>query len=59
MNLREASAFLGTSVWTLRGFIKRRRLRYARMGKYFIVSKADLVSLWHELATYAVPRTNL
>ena len=50
MNLKEAAAYFGVSVWSIRGLIAKRFIRAKRIGKYDVVRRADLAAYWEKAA---------
>jgi excisionase family DNA binding protein len=47
-NLKEAAAYLGVSVWSIRGLIEKKLLVARRIGKYFVVRREDLAQAWQK-----------
>jgi excisionase family DNA binding protein len=50
MNLKEAAAYFGVSIWSVRGLIASGFIRAKRIGKYDIVSRAELAEYWQKAA---------
>jgi len=50
MNLKEAAAYFGVSVWSIRGLIAKGFIKAKRIGKYDVVSRAELVEYWQKAA---------
>jgi len=50
MNLKEAAAYYGVSVWSIRGLIAKGFIKAKRIGKYDVVRRADLGEHWEKAA---------
>ena len=50
MNLKEAAAYFGVSVWSIRGLIAKGFIKAKRIGKYDVVRRADLAEYWQKAA---------
>ena len=50
MNLKEAAAYFGVSVWSIRGLIAKGFITAKRIGKYDVVRRADLADYWEKAA---------
>jgi len=50
MNLKEAAAYYGVSVWSVRGLIAKGFIKAKRIGKYDVVRRADLAEYWEKVA---------
>ncbi len=50
MNLKEAAAYFGVSVWSIRGLIAKGFITAKRIGKYDVVRRADLANYWEKAA---------
>jgi excisionase family DNA binding protein len=50
MNLKEAAAYFGVSVWSIRGLIARGFIKAKRIGKYDVVRRVDLAEYWQKAA---------
>lgn len=50
MNLKEAAAYFGVSVWSIRGLIAKGFITAKRIGKYDIVRRVDLAEYWQKAA---------
>jgi excisionase family DNA binding protein len=50
MNLKEAAAYFGVSVWSVRGLIAKGFITAKRIGKYDVVSRAELAEYWQKAA---------
>jgi Helix-turn-helix domain len=48
MNLKEAAAYFGVSIWSIRGLIAKGFIAAKRIGKYDVVRRADLVEHWQK-----------
>ncbi len=42
LRIAQAAAYLGCTVWFLRGLLWSRRLPYIKLGRRFLVDRADL-----------------
>lgn len=42
LSVKEAAAILGVSVFTVRAWIRRRRLTFHRLGRRIVLDRADL-----------------
>jgi excisionase family DNA binding protein len=50
MNLKEAAAYFGVSVWSIRGLIAKGFIKAKRIGKYDVVRRVDLTEYWQKAA---------
>ena len=50
MNLKEAAAYYGVSVWSIRGLIAKGFITAKRIGKYDVVRRVDLAAYWEKAA---------
>jgi excisionase family DNA binding protein len=50
MNLKEAAAYFGVSVWSIRGLIAKGFIGAKRMRKYDIVRREELSEYWERAA---------
>ncbi len=50
MNLKEAAAYFGVSVWSIRGLIATGSIKAKRIGKYDVVRRVDLAEYWQKAA---------
>lgn len=48
MNLKQAADYLGVKLWTIRGLIAKGLLVPKKIGKYFVVRRADLDAVWRD-----------
>jgi hypothetical protein len=50
MNLKEAAAYFGVSIWSVRGLIAKGFIKAKRIGKYDVVRRVDLAEYWRKVA---------
>jgi len=50
MNLKEAAAYYGVKVSTIRGLIAKGFIKAKRIGKYDVVRRTDLAEYWEKAA---------
>jgi len=50
MSVKEAAAYFGVSVWSIRGLIVKGFIKAKRIGKYDVVRRADLAEYWEKAA---------
>jgi hypothetical protein len=50
MNLKEAAAYFGVSIWSVRGLIAKGFIKAKRIGKYDVVRRVDLAEYWQKVA---------
>jgi excisionase family DNA binding protein len=46
LNVQQAAAYAGVTVWTIRGLIASGELKAAKLGKRFTVDKNQIDELW-------------
>jgi excisionase family DNA binding protein len=46
LNVQQAAAYAGITVWTIRGLIASGELKAAKLGKRFTVDKNQIDELW-------------
>jgi excisionase family DNA binding protein len=50
MNLKEAAAYFGVSVWSVLGLVAKGFIKAKRIGKYDVVRRTDLAEYWEKAA---------